>query len=103
MCVSGAQGARARAALPSCASVSPRTAAGDALLRVTAKAGRKMAFKVSLSASSAMKVDSAVSEEFEVITSLSNPLVKRCVKLRQSSSFRKSEGSVIVVGGLPLR
>lgn len=32
------------------------------------------------------------------ITSTSNPFVKHCVKLRQSSSYRHSHGSVLVVG-----
>ncbi|KAK9949351.1 hypothetical protein M0R45_004878 [Rubus argutus] len=37
------------------------------------------------------------------ITSTSNPFVKHCHKLRQSSSYRHSHGSVLVVGATPIR
>lgn len=37
------------------------------------------------------------------ITSTSNPFVKHCVKLGQSSSYRHSHGSVVVVGSTPIR
>ncbi|XP_057530446.1 uncharacterized protein LOC130808909 [Amaranthus tricolor] len=37
------------------------------------------------------------------ITSTSNPFVKHCVKLRQSSSYRHSHASVIVVGSTLIR
>ncbi|KAF5193048.1 tRNA/rRNA methyltransferase (SpoU) family protein [Thalictrum thalictroides] len=37
------------------------------------------------------------------ITSPSNPFVKHCVKLRQSSSYRHSHASVLVVGTTPIR
>ncbi|XP_057492095.1 uncharacterized protein LOC130777695 [Actinidia eriantha] len=37
------------------------------------------------------------------ITSTSNPFVKHCVKLRLSSSYRHSHGSVLVVGTTPVR
>ncbi|KAL4582827.1 hypothetical protein LXL04_007388 [Taraxacum kok-saghyz] len=37
------------------------------------------------------------------ITSTSNPFVKHCVKLRNSSSYRHSHGSVLLVGTTPLR
>ncbi|CAI9282335.1 unnamed protein product [Lactuca saligna] len=37
------------------------------------------------------------------ITSTSNPFVKHCVKLRNSSSYRHSHGSVLIVGTTPLR
>ena len=37
------------------------------------------------------------------ITSTSNPFVKHCLKLRQSSSYRHSHGSVILVGSTPIR
>ncbi|XP_021728219.1 uncharacterized protein LOC110695273 [Chenopodium quinoa] len=37
------------------------------------------------------------------ITSTSNPFVKHCVKLRQSSSYRHSHGSVLVVGTTLIR
>ncbi|KAG8383627.1 hypothetical protein BUALT_Bualt04G0033700 [Buddleja alternifolia] len=37
------------------------------------------------------------------ITSTSNPFVKHCVKLRQSSSYRHLNGSVLVVGPTPVR
>ncbi|KAK6125866.1 hypothetical protein DH2020_040392 [Rehmannia glutinosa] len=37
------------------------------------------------------------------ITSTSNPFVKHCVKLRQSSSYRHIHGSVLVVGTTPIR
>ncbi|KAJ6840040.1 spoU rRNA Methylase family protein [Iris pallida] len=36
------------------------------------------------------------------ITSTSNPLVKHCVKLRQSSSYRRSQSSALVVGLTPI-
>ncbi|KAL3845114.1 hypothetical protein ACJIZ3_002517 [Penstemon smallii] len=39
----------------------------------------------------------------KTITSTSNPFVKHCVKLRQSSSYRHSHGSVLVVGVTPIR
>ncbi|KAH6784501.1 tRNA/rRNA methyltransferase family protein [Perilla frutescens var. hirtella] len=39
----------------------------------------------------------------ESITSTSNPFVKHCVKLRQSSSYRHLHGSVLVVGTTPVR
>ncbi|XP_050388069.1 uncharacterized protein LOC126805023 [Argentina anserina] len=37
------------------------------------------------------------------ITSTSNPFVKHCNKLRQSSSYRHTHGSVLVVGATPIR
>ncbi|KAL6959533.1 hypothetical protein U1Q18_039686 [Sarracenia purpurea var. burkii] len=37
------------------------------------------------------------------IASSSNPFVKHCVKLRLSSSYRHSYGSVLVVGTTPIR
>lgn len=37
------------------------------------------------------------------ITSTSNPFVKHCLKLRQSSSYRHCHGSVLVVGTTPIR
>jgi hypothetical protein len=37
------------------------------------------------------------------ITSTSNPFVKHCLKLRHSSSYRHSHGSVLVVGATPIR
>ncbi|XP_071711889.1 uncharacterized protein [Rutidosis leptorrhynchoides] len=37
------------------------------------------------------------------ITSTSNPFVKHCVKLRNSSSYRHFHGSVLLVGSTPLR
>lgn len=37
------------------------------------------------------------------ITSTSNPFVKHCLKLRHSSSYRQSHGSVLVVGSSPIR
>ncbi|KAF3333022.1 rRNA methyltransferase 3B [Carex littledalei] len=38
----------------------------------------------------------------KTITSVSNPLVKHCVKLRLSSSYRRSNGSVLIVGLTPI-
>lgn len=38
----------------------------------------------------------------KIITSVSNPLVKHCVKVRQSSSYRRSCGSALVVGLTPI-
>ncbi|KAF9622985.1 hypothetical protein IFM89_035700 [Coptis chinensis] len=43
------------------------------------------------------------SSNVEKITSPSNPFVKHCIKLRQSSSFRHSQASVLVVGTTPIR
>ena len=37
------------------------------------------------------------------ITSTSNPFVKHCLKLRHSSSYRHSHGSVLIVGSTPIR
>ncbi|KAF6165548.1 hypothetical protein GIB67_006438 [Kingdonia uniflora] len=37
------------------------------------------------------------------ISSPSNPFVKHCLKLRQSSSYRHSHGSVLVVGTTPIK
>lgn len=37
------------------------------------------------------------------ITSTSNPFVKHCLKLRQSSSYRHSHGSALLVGSTPIR
>ncbi|XP_010526676.1 PREDICTED: uncharacterized protein LOC104804178 [Tarenaya hassleriana] len=37
------------------------------------------------------------------ITSTSNPFIKHCLKLRQSSSYRHAHGSVLVVGATPIR
>ncbi|KAL3527568.1 hypothetical protein ACH5RR_012224 [Cinchona calisaya] len=39
----------------------------------------------------------------KTITSTSNPFVKHCLKLRQSSSYRHSHGSVLLVGSTPIR
>jgi hypothetical protein len=41
-------------------------------------------------------------ENDKTITSVSNPLVKHCVKLRLNSSYRRSNGSVLVVGLAPI-
>lgn len=37
------------------------------------------------------------------ISSTSNPFVKHCLKLRNSSSYRHSHGLVLVVGTTPIR
>jgi hypothetical protein len=37
------------------------------------------------------------------ISSVSNPLVKRLVRLRENSRFRKEEGSVLLVGSAPIQ
>ncbi|EEF29995.1 RNA binding protein, putative [Ricinus communis] len=37
------------------------------------------------------------------ITSTSNPFIKHCVKLRQSSPYRHAHGSALVVGTTPIR
>ncbi|KAI4328119.1 hypothetical protein L6164_020501 [Bauhinia variegata] len=39
----------------------------------------------------------------KLITSTSNPFVQHCIKLRDSSSYRRSHGSAIVVGATPIR
>lgn len=39
----------------------------------------------------------------KLITSASNPFVKHCLKLRNNSSYRRSHGSVLVVGATPIR
>ncbi|XP_061368357.1 uncharacterized protein LOC133311343 [Gastrolobium bilobum] len=39
----------------------------------------------------------------KLITSASNPFVKHCVKLRNSSSYRRSHGSALLVGATPIR
>lgn len=39
----------------------------------------------------------------KLITSASNPFVKHCLKLRNNSSYRRSHGSVLVVGSTPIR
>ncbi|KAJ4782806.1 tRNA/rRNA methyltransferase (SpoU) family protein [Rhynchospora pubera] len=38
----------------------------------------------------------------KLISSVSNPLVKHCVKLRLCSSYRRSNGSVLIVGLTPI-
>ncbi|KAM7529379.1 hypothetical protein LguiB_032789 [Lonicera macranthoides] len=45
----------------------------------------------------------ALPHHVQSITSTSNPFVKHCLKLRQSSSYRHSHGSVLVVGSTPIR
>ncbi|KAK0603591.1 hypothetical protein LWI29_006528 [Acer saccharum] len=53
--------------------------------------------------------DDSVGEKFRLpsnlksITSTSNPFVKHCLKLRHSSYYRHSHGSVLVVGTTPIR
>src|ERR1044072_811100 len=42
-------------------------------------------------------------EKPKLITSASNPFVKHCLKLRNNSSYRRSHGSVLVVGATPIR
>ncbi|CAL0313194.1 unnamed protein product [Lupinus luteus] len=37
------------------------------------------------------------------ITSVSNPFVKHCVKLRNTSSYRRSHASALVIGSIPIR
>ncbi|KAF7829268.1 putative tRNA/rRNA methyltransferase ysgA [Senna tora] len=39
----------------------------------------------------------------KLITSGSNPFVKHCLKIRNDSSYRRSHGSVLVVGSTPIR
>lgn len=39
----------------------------------------------------------------KTITSTSNPFVRHCLKLRQSSSYRHTHGSVLLVGSTPIR
>ncbi|XP_030548516.1 uncharacterized tRNA/rRNA methyltransferase slr1673 [Rhodamnia argentea] len=46
---------------------------------------------------------SLVPNNVELLTSTSNPFVKHCVKLRQSSSYRHSHSSALVVGTTPIR
>ncbi|XP_010446598.1 PREDICTED: uncharacterized protein LOC104729358 [Camelina sativa] len=45
----------------------------------------------------------ALPSHVNYITSTSNPFVKHCLKLRQSSSYRHAHGSVLVVGAIPIR
>lgn len=44
-----------------------------------------------------------VDQKSKLITSASNPFVKHCLKLRNNSSYRRSHGSVLVVGTTPIR
>ncbi|GMH14681.1 hypothetical protein Nepgr_016522 [Nepenthes gracilis] len=37
------------------------------------------------------------------LTSTSNPFVKHCLKLRQSSSYRHTHGSALIIGSTPIR
>ncbi|KAK7250631.1 hypothetical protein RIF29_33177 [Crotalaria pallida] len=39
----------------------------------------------------------------KLITSVSNPFVKHCVKLRSSSSYRRNHASALVIGSTPIR
>lgn len=39
----------------------------------------------------------------KLITSPSNPFVKHCLKLRNSSSYRRAHASALVVGATPIR
>ncbi|KAL2498964.1 tRNA/rRNA methyltransferase (SpoU) family protein [Abeliophyllum distichum] len=52
---------------------------------------------------SASKNRVAVPHHLKTITSTSNLFVKHCLKLRRSSSYRHSHGSVLVVGTTPIR
>ncbi|KAK3416665.1 uncharacterized tRNA/rRNA methyltransferase YsgA [Eucalyptus grandis] len=45
----------------------------------------------------------SVPRNVDLIASASNPFVKHCVKLRQSSSYRHSHSSALVVGTTPIR
>ncbi|XP_022844182.1 uncharacterized protein LOC111367506 [Olea europaea var. sylvestris] len=51
----------------------------------------------------ASKITVALPHHVKTITSTSNPFVKHCLKLRQSSSYRQSHDSVLVVGTTPIR
>lgn len=42
-------------------------------------------------------------EKPKLITSASNPFVKHCLKLRNSSSYRRTHSSALVVGATPIR
>ncbi|CAJ1940299.1 unnamed protein product [Sphenostylis stenocarpa] len=42
-------------------------------------------------------------EKPKLITSASNPFVKHCLKLRNSSSYRRTQASALVVGATPIR
>ncbi|KAK7346070.1 hypothetical protein VNO80_20583 [Phaseolus coccineus] len=42
-------------------------------------------------------------EKPKLITSASNPFVKHCLKLRNSSSYRRAHASALVVGATPIR
>jgi hypothetical protein len=46
---------------------------------------------------------SACASSVGQISSLSNPLVKRLVRLRENSRFRQEEGSVLLVGSSPIQ
>ncbi|CAI9111416.1 OLC1v1011637C1 [Oldenlandia corymbosa var. corymbosa] len=50
-----------------------------------------------------IKTLSLLPSHVKTITSTSNPFVKHCVKLRESSSYRHSHGSVLLVGSTPIR
>ncbi|CAK7339646.1 unnamed protein product [Dovyalis caffra] len=47
--------------------------------------------------------DNSGEAQVKSITSTSNPFVKHCLKLHQSSSYRHSHASVLVVGSTPIR
>jgi len=49
------------------------------------------------------RISHDVDEKSKLITSASNPFVKHCLKLRNNSSYRRSHGSVLVVGTTPIR
>jgi len=42
-------------------------------------------------------------DKAKLITSASNPFVKHCLKLRNSSSYRRAHASALVVGATPIR
>ncbi|KAF5454380.1 hypothetical protein F2P56_024050 [Juglans regia] len=54
-------------------------------------------------ASDSVDVKLPLPSHVESITSASNPFVKHCIKLRHSTSYRHSHGSVLVVGATPVR
>ncbi|KAJ3687092.1 hypothetical protein LUZ61_016256 [Rhynchospora tenuis] len=68
---------------------------------------RPLAFSPVVSASTSSPNQRAREKENEthngkLISSVSNPLVKHCVKLRLSSSYRRSNNSVLIVGLTPI-
>ncbi|KAK7361105.1 hypothetical protein VNO77_03141 [Canavalia gladiata] len=84
-----------------CSSCNPQSNCASILYLQTHKI---WSFKARLSVTQPQQQEGTSRDEKpKLISSTSNPFVKHCLKLRNSSSYRRSHGSALLVGATPIR